>query len=275
MEFYDKRTPVLPRPKPMKLLVLGLPRTGTTSMCAALEVLGLRSYHWNEVLANKNNGHLQMWMKALQAKYDGLGKVFQGQAFDHMLWDYDAVSDEPCCFFVEELIAAYPDAKVVLTTRARESWLRSVRESILVILGWRSSWALLAYFDRDFIAPWWALLNRTWSIMSPKTPAYMSSADPELLEYFDKHASRVRGVVPSDRLLEFHPSQGWDPLCRFLQIPVPAVDFPHLNEPRSLVQLRQNMYWERWGVVIGQRATTAAIIFFTFSTLAVTLIAMI
>ena len=61
-------------------------------MCAALDVLGLRSYHWNEVLKNKNNDHLQLWLNAVQAKYDGLGVPFEGEDFDRMLWDYDARS---------------------------------------------------------------------------------------------------------------------------------------------------------------------------------------
>lgn len=125
-----------------------------------------------------------------------------------------------------------------------------MQESVLEILSWRRSCALLSYFDRDFVAPWWALLNRTSSVLSQGIPAYKKSAYPALLESFDKHDSHVRTVVPKERLLEFHPSQGWGPLCRFLNIPVPAVEFPHLNEPQSLVQLRKAMYWERWRVVM-------------------------
>ncbi|KAL8709018.1 MAG: hypothetical protein Q9220_006227 [cf. Caloplaca sp. 1 TL-2023] len=244
----------------MKLLVLGLPRTGTTSICAALELLGLRSYHWNEVLANKKNGHLQLWLKAIQAKYDGHGVPFQGDDFDQMLWDYDiltpasrtlqAVSDEPCCFFVEELIAAYPDAKVVLSMRSRDSWLRSVQNTILVVLSWRIACTVLSWFDKDFIAPWWALLNRDWSILSPEIPPHKAAAVPALLASFDRHLDHVRSAVPADRLLEFHPSQGWDPLCSFLGVAVPSTDFPHLNEPEALLQLRKEMYWVRWRVVV-------------------------
>ncbi|KAL8842519.1 MAG: hypothetical protein Q9170_000473 [Blastenia crenularia] len=229
-------------------------------MCAALDILGLRSYHWNELLANKNNDHLQLWMKAMQAKYDGVGQTFQGEDFDRMLWNYDSVSDEPCCLFVEELTAAYPDAKVILTTRTPESWLRSVQEAILVVLSWRTSCALLSYFDRDFIGPWWVLLNRNWSVLSRGEPAYKASAYPVLLQTFDSHTSHVRAAVPKERLLEFHPSQGWGPLCSFLDIPVPAVGFPHLNEPQSLVQIRKDMYWERWRVVIRGQAGTLGMI---------------
>lgn len=71
-----------------------------------------------------------------------------------------------------------------------------------------------------------------------------------LLEAFDRHADHVREVVPRERLLEFEPSQGWGPLCEFLEVEVPGVGFPHLNEPQSLVQIRKDMYWERWRVVV-------------------------
>ncbi|KAM4059021.1 hypothetical protein HRG_008108 [Hirsutella rhossiliensis] len=64
-EFYDEIQPVIPRPNQMKVLVLGLPRTG--------------------------------------------------EDFDRILWNYDAVTDDPCCLFIEELIDAYPEAKVILT----------------------------------------------------------------------------------------------------------------------------------------------------------------
>jgi hypothetical protein len=217
-------------------------------MCTALQILGLRSYHWNEVLSNKNNNHMQLWLEALEAKYDGIGKEFSGRDFDRMLWDYQALSDEPCCFFVEELIAAYPGAKVVLTTRTRESWLKSMRASILAILSWRS-WPLLALLDRDFTAPYWALLSRTTSILSQGRPAHRPSADGALLESFDRHCDHVRAVVPAGNLLEFHPSHGWEPLCSFLGEPVPDVPFPNLNEPKSLLAVRSAMYWSRWRVV--------------------------
>lgn len=151
---------------------------------------------------------------------------------------------------MEELVAAYPDAKVVLTTRTPESWLRSVQDSILEVLSWRGSCGLLACFDRDFASPWWALLNRDWDILSQGKPAYKESAYPVLLESFGSHARHVRTVVPQERLLEFDPKQGWGPLCEFLDMPVPAVEFPHLNEPQSLVQIRKAMYWERWRVVM-------------------------
>ena len=70
---------------------------------AALKELGLSPYHFLEVLRNKNNKHLQLWGKAVQAKYGGLGAPFEGEDFDQMLWDYDVsvyVSSSPKYLYV-------------------------------------------------------------------------------------------------------------------------------------------------------------------------------
>ncbi|KAF3479420.1 uncharacterized protein GIQ15_06396 [Arthroderma uncinatum] len=245
MEFYPKAAQVIPRPKPMKVLVLGLPRTGTTSICAALTLLGLNPYHYNEVVKNNENDHFRLWMKAVQAKYDGIGEPFEGADFDRMLWNNDAVSDDPCCFFVEELIAAYPEAKVVLTTRPSDAWLKSMQKLILEILSWRS-WGALCFFDREFSAPYQALLNRTTSILSKGLPPCEPSSYPTLIRSFEEHNERVRSAVPKEQLLEFRADQGWGPLCEFIGVPVPECPYPHLNSGPEAMQLEKSLYWSRW-----------------------------
>jgi len=39
----------------------------------------------------------------------------------------------------------------------------------------------------------------------------------------------VRGLVPPERLLEWSVQDGWEPLCKFLDKPVPEGPFPHVN----------------------------------------------
>lgn len=56
------------------------------------------------------------------------------------------MTDIPCVLFVEELLAAYPDAKVVLTTRDPDAWVASVNRSFHEILSWRR-WKLLELVD--------------------------------------------------------------------------------------------------------------------------------
>ena len=44
-----------------------------------------------------------------------------------------------------------------------------------------------------------------------------------------EHATMVKQAAPSDRYLEYEPSQGWEPLCKFLDVPIPDCEFPTGN----------------------------------------------
>ncbi|TVY91637.1 hypothetical protein LAWI1_G007323, partial [Lachnellula willkommii] len=108
----------------MEILVLGLPRTGTQSLADALNILGYpKIYHMREVGKNQ---HQTKWIEALEAKFEGKGKVFGREEFDSFLSGYNAVADYPAAIFAHELIAAYPRAKVILSTRDEDKWYASM-----------------------------------------------------------------------------------------------------------------------------------------------------
>jgi hypothetical protein len=46
----------------------------------------------------------------------------------------------------------------------------------------------------------------------------------------DRWNERVKRDVPADRLLVWEPCQGWEPLCEFLEVPVPDESLPHSND---------------------------------------------
>ncbi len=66
-----------------------------------------------------------MWKAAYEAKYDGKGKPFGREEFDQITGHCQAIVGDVLAFnFAEELIAAYPEAKVILTTRPVDEWHR-------------------------------------------------------------------------------------------------------------------------------------------------------
>merc|ERR1712098_723240 len=115
------------------------------SLWAALRELGYTPYHCLECGLDNANGAYPKWWEAVQAKYEGKGTPYKGKDFEKMLWRYDAITDIPCVLFVDELLEAYPDAKVVLQSRDPDAWASSVRDNFLYFLsGWR--WYYLRLF---------------------------------------------------------------------------------------------------------------------------------
>jgi hypothetical protein len=46
---------------------------------------------------------------------------------------------------------------------------------------------------------------------------------------YEKHNAEVRTTIPSDRLIEWQPGDGWAPICAGLNVEEPTDPFPHVN----------------------------------------------
>jgi Sulfotransferase domain len=207
----------------MKLIGAGLPRTGTLSQKIALEMLGLAPcYHMVNVLGELDE--TDRWRQVLDKEL-GLDAIFEG---------FQATVDWPGSFFWRELIDTYPDAKVLLSVRDGDSWARSMHDTIwgvlygdILIRHMSNAWSDVDPKWRDYMA----LMDKMWKrsgLMEDEntTQAYMSDA-------MRRYNQEVQQAVPSDRLLVWTPADGWEPLCEFLELPVPEVPFPHVNDSKQ------------------------------------------
>jgi hypothetical protein len=75
------------------------------------------------------------------------------------------------------------------------------------------------------MAPWLAmvtdLFNARFTMDLENAGACMAA--------FDAHNAHVRETAPPERLLEWQPGDGWEPICGALDLPVPDEPFPHRN----------------------------------------------
>ncbi|KAM0718682.1 hypothetical protein Q7P37_005753 [Cladosporium fusiforme] len=236
------------RTRPMKVLVLGASRTGTMSILTALEHLGYNPYHMVKAMrAPKLN--FSLWIEALQAKFHGQGKPWGREEFDKVLGDFDAVEDVSTICFAEELIAAYPDAKIVLSNRDVDKWLASMESTAGVVLRWKS-WPWLAGWDPSLAGPWW---EHGKAVMQPAYDTFndFSPASPAR-EAFHRHYERIRAVAPQERILEYRVQDGWGPLCEFLGVEVPeGVEFPRVNDKEAFVRVHGYMWWLALSRMVG------------------------
>ena len=234
------------RTKPMRVLCLGMSRTGTMSLMTALQKLGYTPYHMVVAMGSPKN-NLNLWGEGVKAKHGGEGKKWGHEELDKMLGEYDALLDVPCLSFVEELVAAYPDAKVVLSSRDLEPWLMSLDSTGGHVLRW--NWSMVAAWDPSLAGPFWnfaqivcpSVFGTLNDFSSPQTPARKA---------FNDHYALVRRVVPKERLLEYRVQEGWGPLCEFLDVEAPNEDFPRVNDAKQFVFAHSLMWWLAFGKMV-------------------------
>ena len=193
----------------LRVIGAGFGRTGTLSLREALVRLGLGPCdHMRENFEHPER--FALWDEALRRKTAG-----EPIDWRPLLDGFRAIVDWPGAYFWEELTAAHPEAKVVLTVRDPERWYDSIQATIFSLPDEQSS-ALV----RDIVS------SRTFNDRLSDR-AYCQGV-------FTQHNDAVRATIAPDRLLVFDVKQGWEPLCAFLGVPVPADEpFPRVNEAAS------------------------------------------
>lgn len=224
----------------MKVIGAGFGRTGTRSLKAALEVLGFGPcYHMSAVIAEPYR--VRQWLDVGEGRSRDWDTVFAG---------FRSALDWPASAYWRELAAYYPDAKVILTVRDPARWYDSVSETIFrSALEQRRPLPLRRRVVRWLVArrsPDFALYPRMAraTFIDRVFDGRVDDRD-HVIEVFERHVAEVKAAIPAERLLVFEAGQGWGPLCAFLGVPVPDVEYPQVNEraafrrkrPRRLLRL--------------------------------------
>ena len=171
----------------------------------------------------------------MDAKYLNQGPRFTRTDWDQLLGSYGAVSaDPPAVAFAEDLVAAYPDAKVILVEREIESWYRSFDTNV-IIPQWSPWISFVSELDPWLLRPV-RRCHRRWATGWMDSHSRAEMREKARPAYRD-HYVLVRRVTPKDRLLDFQLKDGWGPLCEFLGKPVPDVPFPRVNDSEALQEL--------------------------------------
>ena len=209
----------------LKVIGAGFGRTGTKSLQIALELLNLgKCYHMEALFRNPND--VKHWQNAYEEKETDWKTLFK---------DYSSAVDFPSSMYYKELADCFPDSKIILTVRDPEKWYQSASSTIysfdpgpkmklkmlfkmiysskarnlfkVIQLNEKSIWK--KFFEGNF-----------------EDKAYA-------IQKFNDHIEQVKNNIPKDRLLIFHPREGWEPLCEFLGVDVPAEPFPNTNKKQN------------------------------------------
>ncbi len=199
----------------LSVIGAGFGRTGTLSLKVAIEKLGIgRCYHMFEVLERPD--HAGMWHAIAFGQPPDWGRLFQ---------DFQATVDWPACRYWRELAMHYPEAKVLLSVRDPQAWHRSMSETLFPAMQMKT---------REDV-PEAVKLQLAMARKIALEDTFGGRVDQEhATAVFRRHIETVQATIEPRRLLVFEVSQGWGPLCRFLNVPEPNEPFPHLNETAAI-----------------------------------------
>lgn len=257
---------------PMRVLVFGLMRTGTSSIRVALSRLGFDDvYHMTCVFRDPDDA--QWWLRAGEAKWNNKG-TFTRQDWDRLLGHCQAVCDLPPAAFAEELIAAYPEAKVVILNRDVDRWYASMTKTILPFVK-PSLWSMLL----EFID--WRETGQVRKMVGQEIRGLFGPGglnEDNMKRCFIEYHEKLRTILPKEKVLEYKVQDGYRPLCEFLGVPVPTreVDgkegeepFPRINEGSTFVdyinvrkRLQKRRVLKKIGTFVGIAAVAGAAVWY-------------
>lgn len=217
----------------LKIIGVGFGRTGTESLYRALNELGFPCYHMYEVLNNKaNKSHLDFWLQVARSE-PGTRHDWE-QVFSR----YTAAVDNPACVVWRELMAAYPDAKLILSLHPKgaDAWYQSTLETIYFT---ENQWQFKVL---EALTPFGRKMGEMCRklIWGRGHKGTMSSRE-KAVTYYQQHIETISAEVPPDRLLVFPADRGWAPLCEFLGVPVPASAYPNVNSRVAFQKIKGEM----------------------------------
>ena len=198
----------------LKVIGAGPGRTGTMSLKHALEHLGYEPCHHMKTCFGSRQ-QTKWFLEAADGKTVDWNAVFN---------DFQAAVDWPAAAYYSELLATFPDAKVVFSYRHPEDWYQSVSATIFNVASSIPAWVRILFPHLDRLAQ---MIEKT--IWQHELGGKFQDRE-HALHFFKQRLEQVKATVPKENLLVHAAADGWEPLCAFLGVDVPSIPYPRLNE---------------------------------------------
>jgi hypothetical protein len=205
----------------LEIIGSGFGRTGTTSLKIALETLGFGPcHHMDEALADPRQ--VALWQDIAAGKTIDPAELFAG---------YRSQIDFPGAHIWRETAARFPKAKVLHSVRPEEKWWTSFSRTIAKLNATHHDLALPKHVHD--------MLEVANELFTRRTLGGDATDREACLAAYRARQAEVEAAIAPERLLVFDVAQGWEPLCAFLDVPVPDQPFPRRNDPAE--------YWDELG----------------------------
>lgn len=203
----------------MKVIGCGFGRTGSMSMKIALEQLGVGPcHHMDEVIANPAE-QLPYWLAASKGEKINWNDALKG---------YESCVDWPTAAYWPVLAKHFPEAKILLTTRSAESWYNSISKTIFKIMGDATN------ASGNEPNPFGEMLQHM--ILENTFKGDITDRD-HCINVFNKNVQAVKDSFSGNKLFIYNIGDGWEGLCKWLDVPVPDIPFPRTNNQQEFFEL--------------------------------------
>jgi hypothetical protein len=173
---------------------IGLPKTGTTSLAAALNVLGVPTVH--------DSAKLKPIAAAAFAKNQNL---FESSGLDT---EYQGFADFAGERYYETLYTQYPNSVFIYTKRYFPEWFKSHGKMLRQMREQQMTSEELSRCYLQMVEKYFQKTEEIQNFFRDKPHQYLE--------------------------LDICGGDGWEPLCNFLDLPIPDnTAFPHLNKART------------------------------------------
>jgi hypothetical protein len=214
----------------MRVIGVGIGRTGTLSTKVALETLGFGPcHHFTEIMGRADLA--RRWAGVLGSGTPDWPQIFAG---------YGATVDWPAAAYWRDLVDTYREAKVLLNVRDPDRWYESMLQTLLPPvygdrpgLRQRARAGVMRVFQPGQAKLMVQLPDMLRAFFGT---GHRMPTRQEAIDAYQRHVAEVRTSVDPDRLLIYQVSDGWDPLCEFLGVDRPDQPFPRVNEAASFRQ---------------------------------------
>lgn len=186
----------------LEIIGAGMGRTGTYSLNLALEQLGFGPCH-HMADVNASPEQKAAWRAAGDGRLPDWDAVYAG---------YRSAVDWPTAHFWLEVAKHFPAARVILTERDPDAWFDSMAGTIAPTIGPGA--------DPDSFGV---------KVIGRQIFGGHLNDRAHAIATYRAHNAAVRNSLPPDRLLVYRVSDGWGPLCAFLDIDIPDEPFPQTN----------------------------------------------
>ncbi|KAI0020812.1 hypothetical protein F4780DRAFT_350912 [Xylariomycetidae sp. FL0641] len=227
--------PSLPGPPGTKFRVIGagMSRTGTKTLNEALTILLDGPVHDSGIQSlggpvNQMKTWLDIMELAPHAKSFSEKKKLDW-LFAEILDGYVGTMDCPAATLTPEILRVYPEAVVIATTRDQASWWRSMRYMNGLLATWYLPLVVLWLHKSQVYGLW---QKRFRDVLR-----WRYAQDRIAEDTLRRHEAHLRAVVPAHQLFWYNVADGWEPLCRILDVPVPDCPFPHNNNKSDATKI--------------------------------------